>query len=66
MNLPERFKSYPLWVAIFALIGIVGQKAGIITVPTDYDNIVSGLLSVLALAGIINNPVDGKGFRDIK
>jgi uncharacterized membrane protein len=60
----KRFKNYGLWVAVAALVGMILQDAGISITPEKYDDYVNAILTVLVLAGIVNNPTSGRGFRD--
>jgi uncharacterized membrane protein len=60
----KRFKNYGLWVAVAALIGMILQDAGFSITPEKYDAYVNAILTVLVLAGIVNNPTSGRGFRD--
>ena len=63
----SRFKSYGLWVSIFALIPLVLQGFGVNVLPGNYEEIVVALLGVLVMAGILNNPTSGnKGYLDDK
>ncbi|MED3026134.1 MULTISPECIES: hypothetical protein [Bacillus cereus group] len=60
----EKFKNYGLWVALFALLGMVLMD----TVPHfnlgRYQEYVDVLLFILAAAGVISNPNAGKWFAD--
>jgi uncharacterized membrane protein len=60
----KRLKNYGLWVAVAALVGMILQDAGISITPEKYDAYVNAILTVLVLAGIVNNPTSGRGFRD--
>lgn len=63
----NRFKNYGLWVAIFAFIPMLVEAFGIKVIPSNYDELVKAFLSILVLAGILNNPVtENKGFGDDK
>ena len=64
MRLPSRFKNYALWVAMASLVLLVLQAFGLPIVEAEYNRIVNGVLSVLVLAGVINNPSQGSGFKD--
>lgn len=60
----NRFKNYGLWVAVAALGLIVAQAFGLEIAEDKYNEIVNAVLTVLVLAGVINNPASGSGFRD--
>ncbi|WHY01885.1 phage holin [Neobacillus sp. DY30] len=62
----NRFKNYALWIAIASLGLIVAQAFGIEIAEDKYNEIVNGVLTVLVLAGVINNPTSGTGFKDGK
>lgn len=56
MNDSSRFKNYALWVSIFSLIPLILESFGLDIMPKNYSEIVTAILSVLVMAGIINNP----------
>ncbi|KMP32239.1 hypothetical protein TU52_18955 [Bacillus cereus] len=60
----EKLKNRGLWVALFALLGMVLMD----TVPHfnlgRYQEYVDVLLFILAAAGVISNPNAGKWFAD--
>lgn len=61
-----RFKNYALWIAIASLGLIVAQAFGLEIAEDKYNEIVNGVLTVLVLAGVVNNPTSGTGFKDEK
>lgn len=52
----KRFKSYTLWVAVSAFIGMLVQDLGVDIAPERYTNYVDSILYILVLSGIISNP----------
>lgn len=60
----EKFKNYGLWVALFALLGMVLMD----TVPHfnagRYQEYVDMILYILIAAGVVSNPTAGKWFAD--
>ena len=62
----KRFKNYALWVAVASLGLIVAQAFGIHIAEDKYNDVVNGVLTVLVLAGVVNNPSSGSGFKDEK
>ncbi|ERK29962.1 phage holin [Clostridium intestinale] len=65
MNDSSRFKNYALWISIFSLIPLILEAFGINIIPKNYNEIVTAILSVLVMAGIINNPsTDSKWYLD--
>jgi uncharacterized membrane protein len=66
----NRFKNYALWVAVFAFIPILADSLEVyniqLVLPGNYDKLVVGLLGILVLAGFLNNPTSGTGFKDEK
>lgn len=63
----NRFKNYGLWASILAFIPIFLKSFGIDIVPENYAQVVEGILGILVLAGIINNPAtENKGYKDDK
>jgi uncharacterized membrane protein len=59
----SKLKSYALWIALFALIGLFVNDMGFLA-PEKYQQYVNALLAVLVAGGIITNPSQGKGYGD--
>ena len=60
-----RFKNYGLWVSVFALIPMIAKNIGVNIIPDNYNNITQAILTILVMAGILNNPTtENKGFGD--
>jgi uncharacterized membrane protein len=64
VRVPKRLRNYGLWLAAAALVGMVLQDAGFSVAPERYQAYVDAVLTILVLAGIVNNPSKGNGFRD--
>lgn len=62
----NRFRNYGLWTAVAALVLLVIQALGIEIDAGKYNEIVTAVLGILALAGVISNPTSGRGFTDEK
>ncbi|WP_160673046.1 phage holin [Clostridium sp. C8-1-8] len=63
----SRFRNYGLWVAIAALIPMVLQGFGLDILPSNYKDIINAILSILVMAGILNDPTTvAKWFLDDK
>ena len=64
----KRFKNYALWAAVFAFIPILADSLEVynihVILPSNYDKFVVGLLGILVIAGLVNNPPSGNGFKD--
>ncbi|ENZ03360.1 phage holin [Clostridium thermobutyricum] len=61
----SRLKNYGLWVSILALIPLILKQFGIYIIPEEYTQITTAILSILVMAGILNNPTtENKGFLD--
>lgn len=64
IDMKEKFKHRGLWVALFALLGMVLMD----TVPHfnlgRYQEYVDVILFILIAAGVISNPNAGKWFAD--
>jgi len=52
-----RFKNYSLWVALFALLGLVLPVFGVAIVPVAYAKLTTSILSILVGLGVISNPL---------
>lgn len=62
----DRLKNYGFWLSLASGIIILLQAFGL-KVDVPYVNeIITGILGVLVILGIINNPKDGAGFTDTK
>lgn len=62
----SRFKNYGLWLAIGSFILLVLQNFGVDVAPEKFEELYNSFLTILVLAGIINNPSIGSGYRDKK
>lgn len=60
----ERFKNYGLWLAIGSFIALLLQTFEVDLDLGKYEQLWNAFLSILVMAGILNNPSIGKGFRD--
>jgi len=61
METQSRWKSWPLWVSIAALIAFTSKTYFGYEIP-EFDKFVNLVLVVLAGAGIVNNPSDSQKF----
>lgn len=55
----NRWKNIALWISLISLVPLVLQLFGIIVPPEKYQlaaQIINGVLTALAAAGIISNP----------
>ena len=57
----SRLKSWPLWLAIVALVTYTSQTYFGYTIP-GVDRLLELILPVVVLLGIINNPTDSTKF----
>jgi uncharacterized membrane protein len=62
----KRFKNYALWIAVAAVAGMALVDFGVIANTEIFNDYVEKILYVLILAGVINNPASGTGFKDDK
>lgn len=61
----NRWKNYGLWAAIFAFIPMLLEAFGLDVLPANYEELWKALLSILVIAGILNNPTtSNRGFLD--
>lgn len=60
----ERFKNYGLWLATGSFVLLLLQTFGVDLDFGKYEQLWNAFLSVLVMAGILNNPSIGNGFRD--
>lgn len=57
-NFLERFKSWPLWLAIAALVVFCVKEFAGIDISNTVDGLLNYLLPVLIAFGVVNNPTD--------
>jgi uncharacterized membrane protein len=60
----ERFKNYGLWLAIGSFVILALQTFGVDIDLGKYERLYEAFLSILVVAGIINNPSLGRGYSD--
>ncbi|PEB19739.1 hypothetical protein COO08_05360 [Bacillus toyonensis] len=60
----EKFKNYGLWVALFALLGMVLMDSVSNFNLGRYQEYVDMILYILIAAGVVSNPTAGKWFAD--
>ena len=58
----ERFKSWPLWTAIAALVVFCVKEFAGVDISSTVDGLLNVLLPVLVAFGIVNNPTDRSHF----
>lgn len=64
INWKVRLQSYPFWVAIFALIGLIVTDLGVMDLG-HYEKYVDAILLVMVAGGIISDPTTA-GISDSK
>ncbi|WP_156290799.1 phage holin [Oceanobacillus salinisoli] len=62
INWKVRLRSYPFWVAVFSLIGLIVTDLGLMDMGV-YETYVQGILAVLITAGIVADPTTD-GYKD--
>lgn len=63
----DRLRNYGLWVSVIALIPMILELFGVDVMPEQFEQVGMGILSVLVMAGILNNPTtSSKWFLDDK
>ncbi|AMX83268.1 holin [Geobacillus subterraneus] len=60
----ERFKNYGLWLGIGSFVVLALETFGVDIDLGKYEQLYHALLSVLVMAGILNNPSLGRGYSD--
>jgi uncharacterized membrane protein len=60
----ERFKNYGLWLAVGSFAVLALQTFGVDIDLGKYEQLYEAFLSILVIAGIINNPSFGRGYLD--
>ncbi|SFA42974.1 hypothetical protein SAMN05192569_100539 [Parageobacillus thermantarcticus] len=60
----ERFKNYGLWLAVGSFAFLTLQTFGVDIDLGKYERLYEAFLSILVMAGIINNPSIGRGYSD--
>lgn len=64
MKKMNRFRNKGLWLSILAFVPIICQQMGAYTLPHNYADVVNGILGVLVVIGILNNPKTGNWYLD--
>lgn len=64
INWKVRLQSYPFWVAVFALIGLIVTDLGLMDLG-HYEKYVDAILLVLVAGGIVTDPTT-TGIADSK
>lgn len=65
ISIKDRLRNYGLWISVAALIPMVLKGFNINILPENYDQIIIAILSILVMAGILNNPTtECRGFLD--
>lgn len=54
----ERFKSWPLWLAIAALVVFCVKEFAGVDISNTVNGLLNYLLPVLIAFGVVNNPTD--------
>ncbi|AGT31178.1 hypothetical protein M493_04365 [Geobacillus genomosp. 3] len=60
----ERFKNYGLWLAVGSFAALALETFGVDIDLGKYEQLYHALLSILVMAGILNNPSLGRGYSD--
>lgn len=55
IEIKKRLRSYPFWVALFALIGLIASRYEVIDAG-EYQIFVDAILAVLVAGGIVVDP----------
>lgn len=64
-NIKERLKNYGLWLSVAALIPMILKGFNVNILPSNYEQITMAILSILVMAGILNNPTtSNRGYLD--
>jgi len=61
----RKLNNYGMWVAIVAQIVIILQVTGVLSVTEIelVNTVTMAVLQILVLAGILNNPSNGTGYK---
>ncbi|MGV8164662.1 MAG: hypothetical protein ACLKAK_07380 [Alkaliphilus sp.] len=60
----KRLENYALWAAIFSFIPLLLEGFGLRVLAENYTEIWTAFLGILVIAGILNNPSLGRGYKD--
>ncbi|MDK0982918.1 holin [Clostridium perfringens] len=61
-----KMRNKGLWVSFFALIPLICQGFGWDFLPKNYNDIINSILSILVMAGLLNNPNEGAWYTSDK
>lgn len=62
MKFTERLKSWPLWLALAALVAFLVKTFVHIDITAWLNDLLNVLLPVLVAFGVVNNPMDRNHF----
>lgn len=60
-----KWKNYGLYVALAALLGLFVNDLGLLA-PEQFQRYVDAVLALLVAAGVVSNPSQGNGFKDVE
>jgi uncharacterized membrane protein len=64
MDWKSRLRSYPLWAGVISFVLLTAEVWGLTDVlPIEFGGWLNGILGLLVLLGLVNNPVTS-GYKD--
>ncbi len=67
MKQNSRWSNMGLWCSLISTLVLTLRAFGVDLIPDEeLQPIIQSILSVLVFAGVISNPIDGKGYFDTK
>jgi uncharacterized membrane protein len=66
MNWKSRVRNYGFWLAVISQVAVIVSMLNVVdmTQLETWKKFGMGVLELLVVLGIVNNPTDGKGFAD--
>ena len=66
MNMKERLKSWPVWLAVLGAVGVILNSTGVFEKigwdSTTWQVLVNAVGTILIAFGVLNNPTDREHF----
>ncbi|KZL88729.1 phage holin [Clostridium magnum] len=56
MDIKKRLQNKAFWLAVAALVALMGKTFNLFTIPDNYDELINMILGLLTMLGIVIDP----------